>query len=186
MIISYFLFDIILSFYTQVTWSRVSLIASHSHSGRAIRELSVSTTHQSRVIYQSAMAYHRLAVIAMEDDSILETGPMAIVANLALCVELLLKATDAKVTRSPIGQDGPMGQASIGSKVWGMTLLTSLARWRQSCKWASRNCLTKVLGRRFNRYWRNVRTTLLMPGITMSRSTIIALTYQAFGCLPMA
>lgn len=53
----------------------------------------MSRTHQSNVIYQSAMAYHQLAVIAMADDSILVTAPMAIVANLALCVELLLKAT---------------------------------------------------------------------------------------------
>lgn len=68
------------------------------------------------------MAYHRLAVIALEEDSILVAAPMAIVANLALCVELLLKATDAKVNLSPIGRNGPLGPASIGSNVWGHDL----------------------------------------------------------------
>ncbi|GJJ03427.1 hypothetical protein RugamoR64_39650 [Duganella rhizosphaerae] len=82
----------------------------------------IMTTHQSGRIYRAAKSFYDLAKPAFDDNSILESNVMAVVANLALAVELFLKAADAKVTVSPRGVDGPLGQAKIESNVWGHDL----------------------------------------------------------------
>jgi hypothetical protein len=78
--------------------------------------------HQSARIYECAMAHYRLAAPAFEDDRILVPNVMAVVVNLALCVELLLKASDAKVTPSPRVANGPLGDAKVKSKISGHDL----------------------------------------------------------------
>ncbi|NHZ90103.1 hypothetical protein F2P45_13915 [Massilia sp. CCM 8733] len=47
---------------------------------------------------------------------------MAAIANIAFCVELLLKCRDAKVAVSKHKRGGPLEPAKIGSKVWGHDL----------------------------------------------------------------
>lgn len=47
---------------------------------------------------------------------------MAVVANMALAVELFLKAADAKITSSKRGVDGPLGCAKIQSNLRGHDL----------------------------------------------------------------
>lgn len=79
--------------------------------------------HQSKWIYESAKSYYALAEPAFHDNSILAPNVMAVVSNLALCVELLLKACDSKVTKSSQGADGLLGNAEISSNVWGHDLV---------------------------------------------------------------
>lgn len=55
----------------------------------------------SNYIYLNAMGFYRLAAPAFDDNALLEQAPMAVVANLALCVELLLKCSDAGVRTQP-------------------------------------------------------------------------------------
>lgn len=76
-------------------------------------------SHQSAHIYRAARSFYDLARPAFDDDSILERNVMAVVANLALAVELFLKAADARITPSERGLDGPLGSAKIQSNVWG-------------------------------------------------------------------
>lgn len=80
------------------------------------------TTHQSARIYRAAESFHSLAKPAFEGRENFADNVMAIVANLAIAVELYMKAADAKVTPSPRDGDGPLGQAKIESNVWGHDL----------------------------------------------------------------
>ncbi|MFZ6727683.1 hypothetical protein ACO0K2_19540 [Undibacterium sp. MH2W] len=80
--------------------------------------------HQSRRIYDSARSYLALAEPAFHDDSILVPNVMAVVANLALCVELLLKACDAKVTKpNQSNNEQVLVNGEISSNVWGHDLV---------------------------------------------------------------
>lgn len=75
------------------------------------------STHQSGHIYRSAKSFYALALPAFNDNKILAANVMAVVANLALCVELLLKSTDAKVVKSQQVKNGPLSNAEIKSNV---------------------------------------------------------------------
>lgn len=79
-------------------------------------------THQSAHISRGARSFYDLARPALSDDGILESNVMAVVANLALAVELFLKAADAKITASKRGVDGPLGPAKIQSNLRGHDL----------------------------------------------------------------
>lgn len=80
------------------------------------------STHQSGHIYRSAKCFYALALPAFNDDSILSANVMAVVANLALCVELLLKSTDAKVIKTKQVKNGLLSNAEIKSNVYGHDL----------------------------------------------------------------
>lgn len=79
-------------------------------------------THQSARIYQAAKSFYEVAKPAFDDDQFLIKNICAVIANLALSVELLLKSADAKVTTSPHQENRPLSPASIGSNVRGHNL----------------------------------------------------------------
>lgn len=73
-------------------------------------------------IFSNAKQFYSLAKIALEDDSLLEKNVMAIICNLTLCVELLLKSTDEGVKTSKHQRGGLLGNAEIFSNAWGHDL----------------------------------------------------------------
>jgi hypothetical protein len=78
---------------------------------------------QSFYIYSCALGHYNLAAPAYYDDALLISANMAVVANMAFCVELLLKCSDSKVTQSERHPDGPIAPATIGSNAWGHDLI---------------------------------------------------------------
>lgn len=80
------------------------------------------STHQSGYIYRSAKCFYALALPAFNDDRILSENSMAVIANLALCVELLLKSTDAKVIHANQVKNRLLSNAEIKSNVRGHNL----------------------------------------------------------------
>ena len=79
---------------------------------------------QSAHIYRAAMGHYNLAAPAYNDNALLESSVMAVVANMAFCVELLLKCSDSYVKKGPSVPDGLISPAEIGSNVWGHDLLS--------------------------------------------------------------
>lgn len=78
---------------------------------------------QSGHIYRCALGHYKLAEPAYHDNALLESAVMAVVANMAFCVELLLKCSDSYVEKGERQADGPIPPAKIGSNVWGHDLL---------------------------------------------------------------
>lgn len=70
-------------------------------------------------IYRNAMEFYNLAAPAFEDNTILIASPMAIVCNLALCVELLLKCADAGVNAPPHKEGEVLANTEIYSNLKG-------------------------------------------------------------------
>lgn len=79
-------------------------------------------THQSARIYRAAKSFYEVARPAFDEDRLLVENIMAVIANLAISVELFLKAADAKVNTSPSHENEPLNPASIGSNVRGHNL----------------------------------------------------------------
>jgi hypothetical protein len=79
-------------------------------------------TRQSGHIYRIALGHYRLAEPAYYDDALLESASMAVVANMAFCVELLLKCSDSNVKQGESQPCGMIAAATIGSNVWGHDL----------------------------------------------------------------
>jgi len=73
-------------------------------------------------IFSSALEFYALAKPALENPEKLQEQSMAVVCNLALCVELLLKCSDFGVKTSPVQPGGLIGDAEIYSKVYGHDL----------------------------------------------------------------
>ena len=69
-----------------------------------------------------AIQFHSFAKQALEEPDKLQANVMAVVCNLALCVEFLLKCCDSDVKNSPSQPVGPLGNAEIYSNVWGHNL----------------------------------------------------------------
>ena len=73
-------------------------------------------------IFSNALQFYNLAKPALDDDAILNKTVMAVVCNLALCVELLLKCADAGVKKSLLSPGGLVSDAEIFSNAWGHDL----------------------------------------------------------------
>ncbi len=73
-------------------------------------------------IYRNALEFYYLAKPAFEDNAILLASPNAVVCNLALCVELLLKCSDSRVIVPPHKDGDPLGNADIFTNLRGHDL----------------------------------------------------------------
>ena len=73
-------------------------------------------------IFSNALQFYSLAKPALENSNKLQENIMAVICNLALCVELLLKCSDSGVKVSPSQSGGPLGDAEIYSNAWGHDL----------------------------------------------------------------
>lgn len=80
-------------------------------------------TQQSGQIYRCALGHYNLAAPAYYDNALLESASMAIVANMAFCVELLLKCSDSYVKPGARQPNGLIAPATIGSNAWGHDLI---------------------------------------------------------------
>lgn len=70
-------------------------------------------------IYRNALEFYKLAAPAFEDETILVASPNAVVCNLALCVELLLKCSDSEVRVPPHKVGELLANAEIFSNLKG-------------------------------------------------------------------
>jgi hypothetical protein len=82
----------------------------------------VVRTGPSFKIYSSAKQFYNLAKPALDDHEILRYNVMAVICNLALCVELLLKSADSKVRKYPGIGGAPLGWDEVSSNAWGHDL----------------------------------------------------------------
>lgn len=73
-------------------------------------------------IFSNALQFYSLAKPALEDSNKLQENVMAVICNLALCVELLLKCSDSGVKASPVQPGSLIGDAEIYSNTWGHDL----------------------------------------------------------------
>ena len=80
------------------------------------------TKEPSHHIFASALQFYALAKPALDDDIKLQENVMAVVCNLALCIELLLKCSDSGVKTFPAQPGGLIGDAEIYSNVRGHDL----------------------------------------------------------------
>lgn len=78
---------------------------------------------QSAHIYRAAMGHYNLAAPAYKDDELLNSAVMAVVANMAFCVELLLKCSDSYVKKGSSVPGVVIAPATIGSNAWGHDLV---------------------------------------------------------------
>jgi hypothetical protein len=69
------------------------------------------------------MKHYNLAAPAYFDNALLISADTAVVANMAFCVELLLKCSDSYVKKGESVAGGVIPQAEIGSNVWGHDLV---------------------------------------------------------------
>ncbi len=76
----------------------------------------------SHHIFASALQFYALAKPALDDDIKLQENVMAVVCNLALCIELLLKCSDSGVKAFPALAGELIGDAEIYSNVRGHNL----------------------------------------------------------------
>lgn len=70
-------------------------------------------------IFSNALQFYELARPTLESPEKLQDQSIAVVCNLALCVELLLKCCDSGVKASPVQPGGLIGDAEIYSNVRG-------------------------------------------------------------------
>lgn len=80
------------------------------------------TKEPSGRIFSNALQFYNLAKPSLDDGDLLQKNVMAVVCNLALCVELLLKCTDSGVKKYPPSPDGLISDAEIFSNAWGHDL----------------------------------------------------------------
>lgn len=73
-------------------------------------------------IFSNAIQFYSLAKLALDDNDKLQQNTFAVICNLALCVELLLKCSDSGVKVSPSQSGGLIGAAEIYSNGWGHDL----------------------------------------------------------------
>lgn len=69
------------------------------------------------------MKHYNLSAPAYFDNALLLSTDTAVVANMAFCVELLLKCSDSYVKKGESALGGLIPQAEIGSNVWGHDLV---------------------------------------------------------------